>query len=262
MTFKNKKILETINISKAGPESKFSPLDVGTPIFWHDVSQAEYVVRDPSDDVSSLIDLTFKGWDASQAVEADQPDYLKHGVDGNASVKFDGISDYFEIPAAAFDASNGATLFMCTAFYLDTTENFFGNWVNASNQVMYQALTRTGGDIAFRVQNGAGNYIGRSAAGVFALGELNNWTFTYDGGTSSSGVKIFCNGIQVDTTDEIDGTFPGPRSSTTNDMRLSRQAGKYNETELCETAYYQPELETAAIDLMHDYLNQKRNLYP
>jgi hypothetical protein len=58
-------------------------------------------------------------------------------------------------------------------------------------------------------------YIGRTspAAGVAA----NTWThvcFTYDGGTASSGVKIYINGAAVDNANSTAGSFGGPNTAS------------------------------------------------
>ena len=64
-------------------------------------------------------------------------------------------------------------------------------------------------------------YIGRTAP-IFSA---NTWTklhCTYDGGTASSGVKIYIDGIQKDNADYKSGTFVSMRD-TTAPFRIGKQ---------------------------------------
>ncbi|MBI2610307.1 hypothetical protein HYW53_04050 [Candidatus Giovannonibacteria bacterium] len=71
--------------------------------------------------------------------------------------------------------------------------------------------------------NAGGSYIGRNAP----IPSLNTWhhiVMTYDGGTSSSGVKIYVDGIQTDNTNSQGGVFVTMRN-TASTVNIGRSNG-------------------------------------
>jgi hypothetical protein len=59
--------------------------------------------------------------------------------------------------------------------------------------------------------NTTGGNIGRQYSGAFSLNTWYHVAATYDGGTSASGVKIYINGVRVDDTDNVSGSFAAVR---------------------------------------------------
>lgn len=87
-----------------------------------------------------------------------------------------------------------------------------------------QFLMYADGSVSYRVASSDANIIGRkTAAGAYTAGESAVWTGTYDGGTLSSGIKIFKNGVQVDTADAQAGTYTLPGAGA--NLRVGSQVG-------------------------------------
>ena len=58
-------------------------------------------------------------------------------------------------------------------------------------------------------------YVGRRAPLTPSSGTWQNFTMIYDGGTLSSSVKLYLNGVQFDTTNFNSGTFVSIKNSST-----------------------------------------------
>ncbi len=94
----------------------------------------------------------------------------------------------------------------------------YGNYSNTINTAYLQFYTWSN-SLNFRIiQDRDVNYIGRSTPPILTVG----WhlvTGTWNGGTASSSVKIYLDGVAVDTTDNQSGTFT--RAYAGNDVPLS-----------------------------------------
>ena len=70
--------------------------------------------------------------------------------------------------------------------------------------------------VRFYSKNLVGTYIGRSYNTALTA-DQNTWkcyTCTYDGGTASSGVKLWRDTVQIDDTDQVGGVYTGPNNTT------------------------------------------------
>ena len=92
---------------------------------------------------------------------------------------------------------------------------------------MYRSST---GEIIAQVFESSTVAIGRKTnTGAFAVSTGHGIVVTYDGGTAASGIKIYVDGVQADTTDaNIGSGFSGVPSSTTNPLTLGIEYGLGN----------------------------------
>ncbi|MGC9602711.1 MAG: DUF2341 domain-containing protein [Minisyncoccia bacterium] len=76
-----------------------------------------------------------------------------------------------------------------------------------------------GTDLEFAIYNNTSctgtDYIGREYSGALSSNTMYYVVATYDGGTSSTGIKLYVNGVQVDDTNDFGGTFASIKSITT-----------------------------------------------
>ena len=122
-------------------------------------------------------------------------------------VVFDGDSDYIETDDAAILSPAGTAMTFCA-------------WVNMVDATLFTVLGKgvagTTGEYRFQVGGGdkvflkiydeseVACYIGRKYDSVITSyeGQWMHLCSTYDGGTASSGIKIYMNGAQVDDVDD------------------------------------------------------------
>jgi len=135
---------------------------------------------------------------------------LYRGINGNRAMVFDGSNDNLQTTLAvnptggmwggfAIKVNSLASDMMVCAAYAG----------GGTDRLLFYVLST--GALLLRVTNGASVYIGRStAAAALAVGTTSVITWTYDGGTAASGIKIYKNGVQVDTTDNNAGVYTVP----------------------------------------------------
>lgn len=130
-------------------------------------------------------------------------------------LRFDGSGDSVTT-AATITPSTGLTVGMWVRPSSTGIVQVFAAKYEAVNASMQLIGNNT--NIIFRIhQNKDVDFIGRVASGVL---EANTWqyiTATWDGSTSSSGIRIYKNGIRVDTSNSQQGSFTGinPNAITT-----------------------------------------------
>lgn len=133
----------------------------------------------------------------------------------NASLKFDGSDDYISIPDNdIFSFINGSSdrPFSLSAWI--KAGGFATNVITAKNdytsgnrQAEY-GLSVNYGDPQFAIiDNSTGGYIGRKGSTHVSTGSWQHLTATYDGSASTTGIKIYLNGVRVDDSDYKSGSF-------------------------------------------------------
>ncbi len=122
----------------------------------------------------------------------------------NGAFDFNGSSDYLEIADHA-DFTPAGTPFSISVWVNMHTATYFvwaSKWQAGSNQE-WLLFTGTQKTIYYRIyDNSAGAYIGRAYGTSLASyeGQWTHFVATYDGGISSSGIRIYLNGLRVDDT--------------------------------------------------------------
>jgi hypothetical protein len=89
-------------------------------------------------------------------------------------------------------------------------QRIIAGWIGTAAARFIFGLGATG-NLACYVANGSTAYIGRlSNAAAISANTAYVVSFTYDGGTSSSGIKLYRNGTLIDTTDANAGVYTVP----------------------------------------------------
>ena len=99
--------------------------------------------------------------------------------------------------------------------YPDVENNFLFTKVNENNYEYYLDLDSPNARFVLRSLAGT-NYIQAIIASTF---NINNWWLinaTYDGSESENGLKIYCNGVVLGTTNTETGTYVGMSNGTSN----------------------------------------------
>jgi len=127
-------------------------------------------------------------------------------------------------------------------------------------QRRFQFQLKVGGEIEFIIQNGSSDYIGRTtAASTYAANTTYILVATYDGGTASSGIKIYLNSVNQSTTDLSAGAYTVPGISTT-DVEIGASSNTGNTFfggEICEVIFYEKELNSSEAGRVYTSLETK-----
>ncbi len=179
-------------------------------------------------------------------------------IDG--AFDFDGTSDYILIPDhddfSPGDTTPGSgTPFSISAWVYMHTARYFvwaSKWQVGSNQE-WNIFTGTPKEIHFRMYDqNAGAYIGRTYNTSLASyeGKWTHFVATYDGGTLSSGCKIYLNGNRVDDTDSKSGTFISVENHS-QPVWIGRYSDKYSDGLIDDVMFFSRELSQAEVDYLY-----------
>jgi hypothetical protein len=137
------------------------------------------------------------------------------GLQGNRGMVFDGSNDSLGTSLAVNPTGGmwGMAVITCAA-YGSGGSIMRALPADATNRFVFNV--NNDGSVSVQMWNGTGARIGRiSAASAVALNTPTVLSWTYDGGTAASGVKIYKNGIQIDTGDVITGSYTVPTAGAT-----------------------------------------------
>ncbi len=127
-------------------------------------------------------------------------------------LKFNGSSSYVDTGVSQGPQTAASYSFWVKPNSVSITQVFMGQY-NGTNAYMQFFAANT--DVYFRIHQSIDTiYIGRLASGVL---ESNKWQYfvgTWDGGTTSAAIKIYKNGVQIDTTNSQAGSFTAPSTSS------------------------------------------------
>ncbi len=167
---------------------------------------------------------------------------------------FDGSADYIEI-ADHDDFTPALTPFSISAWVYMHTATYFvwaSKWQVGSNQE-WLLFTGTTKKIHFRMYDDSENaYIGRTYNTSLASYE-NQWTHfvaTYDGGTLSSGIKIYLNGVRVDDADSESGSFVSVENLTAP-VWIGRYDTKYANGLIDNVTFFSKELDQSDVNFLY-----------
>ncbi len=149
------------------------------------------------------------------------------GQVGNAG-DYDGTNDVLEIldrPEFSVVDSGSADLpfSMSVLVNMDDDEDFIffdkGGVVSTDREYVLASFGATG-IFTFRIFDSDGDFIGRTFTGLSAdVGSYHTYAITYDGTQAASGIKLYRDGVQVDTTDDNSGAYDQAQN-TTNSLKI------------------------------------------
>jgi len=183
------------------------------------------------------------------------------------SMAFDGIDDYV-------DCGNGGTF----SFGDGTTDSPFSvsAWVKMDDAARFRVFskedagsarewlfsTSSGRQLLLNLysQNDSAIKIGR-LTGVLTsyVGSWIHICGTYDGSSSSSGIKIYVNGVRSDTSDNNAGSYVAMQSNT-GPFRIGSGFSYYANGNIDETSVFNYELSASDVTAIYNFPNGPNNL--
>ena len=148
------------------------------------------------------------------------PVFSSGAINWNGAVPTMGYSSPQQWPQAGLTVSAWINMSDPTANYIIAA--CYGDATSSLKAEYMQFFTSSSGLTARVVQNIDANYIGRSTS----AGLTSGWhfvAFTWSGGTSSSAIKIYLDGIPIDNSDNNGGTFTGTYSGNNVPLSLGAQ---------------------------------------
>lgn len=139
------------------------------------------------------------------------------------ALNFDGTNDYISM-GDILDLNGGVPFSISTwAMFNDFTNSpsILGKFDGTGNNFAYtlemgQLFETDGSGLGLMLlDSSSGGYIGRSTSRKIVKGVWYHIVGTYDGGSTSSSVKLYYNGVQVDDTNTQGGTFTTIRNVST-----------------------------------------------
>ena len=163
------------------------------------------------------------------------------------SMSFDGTNDYIDLGDSddlSFGNSSTDSPFSISAWVNMTDATSFVTIAkDATSNREYVIRTLTDDKLYFYLlDNVNGGYIGRISSGTVTSyqGTWIHTVYTYNGNSSSSGVKIYLNGSQVDNTNYQGDSYTA-MSNTTTSLSIGRQehgVGNYANGKIDEVAVF------------------------
>jgi Sialidase, N-terminal domain. len=172
------------------------------------------------------------------------------------SMEFDGTNDFIDLgDSDVFSFGNSSTdsPFSISAWVNMTDATSFVTIAkDATSNREYVIRTLTDDKLYFYLlDNVNGGYIGRISSGTVTSyqGTWIHTVYTYNGNSSSSGIKIYLNGSPVDNTNYQGGSYTA-MSNTVTSLNIGRQefgVGTYANGKMDEVAVFNTALTDAEI---------------
>lgn len=232
----------------------FAPTDLSGLKLW---LKADSLSLNDGDPVSTWADQSGNGHHATQGTGSRQPTLQLAEINGLAAVLGDGTDDHLNTTYATVVENGVLCAIVLKPVALDA-EVALGAW-NELGTARVQIVTSATGVFTVRIHDGGNaglDWIGRETdAGALVAGTPDIWTFTYDGGTTASGIKIYKNGVQADTTDANSGTYTVPSGGGDVLVVLAQAGGVAAvNAHLAEVTWYNPLPSVAAHNQLGIYL--------
>ena len=168
---------------------------------------------------------------------------------------FDGSADYIEI-ADHNDFTPAGTPFSISTWVNMRSFAYFipaGKWQAGVNEE-WLLYTGTQKKIFFHMYDNSNSvYIGRTYGTSLASYE-NKWTHfvaTYDGGTLSSGIKIYLNGNKVDDDDSENGNFSSVKNLNAP-VWIGRYSANYSNGLIDDVMFFNKELSAVEVKSIYE----------
>ncbi len=152
------------------------------------------------------------------------------GINGNRALLFDGTNDNFTTSLAVNPTGGmwGAAVVKISS--LSATNSIYSVRTLASTDRVNFWISTTGSiEVAICSASYNTTRIARTTpAGTIVAGTTAVITWTYDGGTSSSGIKIYKNGVQVDNANNNAGSYAVPTAGGNLTIGQSNSGNFFN----------------------------------
>lgn len=167
---------------------------------------------------------------------------------------FDGVNDNL-VTTLAVDADGGLTLVAVVTMHRLLGQTILGAWSGAGTRMLFQV--GSGGGFFWGIYNGEANWIGRTAPNVYQPNELICFAATYDGSGTTSGLKIFKNGVRVDAGNSTGGSFSAAGAGNALRIGANNNGTAPSAMVGVEWAYYVGELsESEVIEISSTLMNK------
>ena len=159
-------------------------------------------------------------WAGNNLTLLGSPIFSSNAVNWNGAVPTLGYGSPQQWPQSGLTVSAWINMDDPTANYILAC--CYGAPSGSLKEAYMQFFTYSNGLTARVIQNIDADFIGRSTPAVLTTG----WhfaAFTWSGGTASSSIKIYLDGVEMDNTNANDGTFTGPYSGSDLPLALGTQ---------------------------------------
>lgn len=235
--------------------SRFAPGSISGLKVWLDSNRS--VTVDGSNGISTWTDLSGAGNNFTQGTAANRPVLSSYatGTNGNRKTTFDASNDvvsssYAVNPTGGFwcgvlvtPAAIGAAMVILDAY-------------SAAGGARFILRVNSTGTVEALVFNGTTNQIGRRSTTTLSASTTYAITVTYDGTTAASGIKIYLDGTQIDTTDVNAGAYTVPTAGATLQIGGPFTAQYFNGA-VNEVLFYEGTATTTNRQTVESYLATK-----
>jgi len=197
---------------------------------------------------------TATGWtDADQQLDIPQTALQSY----NQLAWFDGATDYATIADNANLSFVGGSLSISAWIYVNTKEDFKIMTKGIYNAGTYEWNLRldSNGKLGMIIpdESVASCYLGRLYNTALTEGEWHHVVGTWDGGTASSGIKLYLNGERVDDTDNENnaGSFVDTEDLGT-EVTIGKYSSHYSEGCITECSLWKDELSQAEVNELYN----------
>jgi hypothetical protein len=159
-------------------------------------------------------------WAGNNLTLAGSPFFNSGAVDWNGAAQSVGYSSPQQWPQSGLTVSTWINLDDPTGNYAVAT--CYGNASGSVSAAYFQFFTLSGGLTARIIQNTDADYIGRKTSAALTSG----WhfvAFTWTGETTSDGLKIYLDGVQIDNANDSAGAFSKAYSGSDVPLGLGAQ---------------------------------------
>lgn len=253
------KLIRKFRVAAAQSVTEASPvLRTEGLMLWYETTLSSSFDEDESDDdgdeVSTWYDINDQASYKNDATSSGtyKPQYIKDGINGLPTLRFDGTDDYFEFDGDAL-ANTGYTIFIVEQRRAAVSSSdcvLMGGTTESDNQNLYM-LYRTDTTLVFGQYSNDLNYTVPSYTSpiprihTFYLSTTNGKKYWEDGGDSADEEES----SQTDTLESYDGAAIGKYSTT-----------KYACGDISEVIIYLRSLTTKERQAIESYLSEKYDI--
>ena len=177
----------------------------------------------------------------------------KNAVLAPYSLSFDGSGDYVNLGDSStfsFAPTEPFSISAWAKFDVAATRTIITKGANATSDYEWRFFTNANGYLHLACyHNTVGPYIGRSYDVALSTGQWYHLVGTYAGGTVSSGIEVYVNGVAVSTTTYESGSFTG-MTDNSGDVIIGKYSNDFD-GKIDEVSIFNKELTQAEINSLY-----------